>query len=279
MCAWGSWEDEALAKQRGSTRTTRILGEERVHQGDENHRQMYVGRDGDSAICETQMYDADTCTQRNITRLAEEVEGGGWQQTSNTIHVMSPPMEEQTGGDVEDDALAGGTQMEMTNDGSVSGMQGPGVYMWSTFTSTVRDMAAPELVGGNSSKGWVQSKRGRPSLSVGGGGECEQCMVEHMSGHNNFNLNLSPEKSGTRCGIRGRGLHDTTSGRGPGSRSGGRAGGRGVGRVKRPLPVQPRYGTQASFQTTIPAVLHRVIFSSNKHLWEWMGSRVELLVL
>ena len=96
VCAWGSWQDEALAKQQGKTGTTRIPKEERVHLGDENHSQMYVGHDGDSVIFETQMYDADTGIQRNITRLAEEVEGGGWQQTSDTGHVMSPPMEEQT---------------------------------------------------------------------------------------------------------------------------------------------------------------------------------------
>lgn len=241
MCVWGSWQDEALAKQRGKIWTTRIPEEESVHLGDENHSQMYVGRDGDNVIFEMQMYDADTGIERNITRLAEEVKGGGWQQTCDTGHVMSPPMEEQTGGDGEDDAmLAGCTQMEMTIDGSVSGIQGPGRSMWSDFTSTVRDMAGTEFVGGNSSEGWVQSKRGRPSLSAGGGGECEQCHLEHMSGHNNLNLNFSAEKSGTRCGMRRRGLHEPTSGRGPGSRGGGRAGGRGAGGVKRPLPVQPR---------------------------------------
>ena len=175
--------------------------------------------------------------------------------------------------------LAGCTQMEMTIDGTVSGIQGPGRSMSLDFTSTVRDMAGPKLVGGNSSERWVQSKHGQPSLSAGGGGECEQRHLEHMSGHNNFNLNLSPEKLGTRCGMHGRGLHEPASGRGPGSRGGGRAGGRGAGRVKRPPPVQPRYATKASFQTMIPAILHRIIFFSNKHLWEWTGSGVELVVL
>jgi hypothetical protein len=239
VSAWGHWKEEALPKERGSTQQPGIGDDDELHAGDEERNHMQVGHDGDTAIAETQMYENTICMERNTGSLASETEDGGWDKSCYTGRTLALPTEEQPGGDDEDEHwLAGRTQVEMTINCTQSGTQTPGRSIWSDFASTVRDMAGPLHPDVNSSEGWVQSKRGRASSSEVGTQSRVQSLVENMTGHTNFNLNMSPNNSDLAHTVCGRGLNSASRGRGAGSRGGGRGGGRGAGRGKKP-PASP----------------------------------------
>lgn len=136
--------------------------------------------------------------------------------------------------------------MEMTVDVAEGETQAPGRSIWEEFTSTVRDMPAKVLGGGDRDEPWMRAKRGRESTTDFGGVEHVGTGADPLAGHGCLNLNLSPDKLGGSESMGGRGSSIAPKGRGMGGRGRGRACGRGAGRGKRPPPVQPRYTSTAS---------------------------------
>lgn len=245
---WGTWKDDAHGKAVEGAETTRIAEDEGNHMEDEDHSDMQVGRDADSAIRETQMFDINNSMHGNITSLAEEGDGFERYENRERGRIISPRRGQKTRRDEEEDAIdLGSDQMEMTMGGTQSGTEGPGRSIWTEFASTMKDIRGPVVGGGETSEGWVQSKRGRGSTTERGGRESTETLAPQMSSRSSLNLNDPPDNVGRGDGMSGRGLNAASIGRGSCGRAGGRASGRGAGRGKRPPPVQPRYRSMASF--------------------------------
>jgi hypothetical protein len=107
-------------------------------------------------------------------------------------------------------------------------------------------MDASEHREGDTSEGWVTSKRGRGSSTDGDPVPNSEGMDLPMAGHTSINLNLSPPYVVTPESPHGRGTKTASSGRGPGSKGGGRAQGRGRGRGEKLPLLSPRYISTAS---------------------------------
>ena len=253
ISAWGPWNDEANAKDRGMADTTGIEEEEGVRLFEEDRSHVHGGCDADSAIRETQMFDISAGMYTNITSLSEEGPEGGWQEIEEGGRGLSSPRGQQQRGDDGDGGVEMVcTQVEMTLSGMHTGTEAPGRSMWSQFTSALKDMHAPAIGGSETSEGWMPSKRARGSCTDIVAADCVESGAHETAAHEAFNLNLSPDKLDTGISSRGRGRNATTNGRGPGSRGGGRAGGRGTGRAKRLPLLQPRYTSRASHPTSTP---------------------------
>lgn len=216
------------------------------------------------------MFDMYTSMQTNITSLAEKDNRCEWYENRKRGRFISLRRRQKTRRDNEKDEVGlECNQMEVTIEGTQSRTQASGRSLCLEFSSAVRDMPAHVFGGGETNKGWIQSKRRRGSTTKRVGCECTKTLAPCMSSHSSLNLNLSLDKLAKGGSMRGRGLNAVSS-----SRGGGRASGRGTCRVKRPLPVQPRYGSTASFPAMTPTVVNEhnlYVFNLFSIMCDWIG--------
>lgn len=75
---WGTWQDDAHAKDYGRAETTTIAEHGRDSLGNEDRSHTHEGHDADSSILETQMFDTNTGIQTNTTNMEEEGDERAW---------------------------------------------------------------------------------------------------------------------------------------------------------------------------------------------------------
>jgi len=93
VSAWGAWtKDEANARQRGRSESTRVEEIDRVLLGEEERNHLPLG--GESLVLETQMYDSHTGLHSTPFPFGEEGEGGGLSNARDSGTTISLPTEE-----------------------------------------------------------------------------------------------------------------------------------------------------------------------------------------
>ena len=247
VAPWCKWQGAARAEEQGLADPPGIAEDDRVDLRDEEPSHIHVPRSAESAVWETQMFDMDTNADGN--RKSTAVEGGreGWRQNLEVAFGLSPGTRKQAGRRDEDDAQETAyQQMEISVDETQTETQAPGPSMWSASMSAASSMRAPVFGGGESSEGWISSKRVRGSWSDVSARNTAEKQAEELSAQPSLNLNASPENLEGVEGMTARGGNAVTTDTGTASRGGGRGTGRGVGRVKGPPLVQPRYRSTAS---------------------------------
>ena len=248
--AWGWSKDEAHAKEGERADMMALAESEGIMELGQERSIIHAGHDADSAIQETQMFGNSACMYTNITSLSEVGGEPGWEEVDPECREHSSPSGQQPEKDVGFDGMAqDGTQLDLTPVPMQTGTQAPGPSFWSQFASAVNSMEAPAR------DTWVPCKRGRENEVETGARQYAKTMAGETPVHEEFNLNVSPQRLHTGASMRGRGRNAAISARGAGRRGGARGGGRGTGRVKKPPTIQPRYRSTASARTTLLEIL------------------------
>lgn len=151
-CAWGTWKDEAHAKDHDRARTTSITEDERILLCDDEPRHMHGAHEAASSIRETQFFNSSKGIYNSVTSLAEE-NGMG------EMHSYWETGKKTRQRDVEDVLEDGTQQMELSCDGTQVRTHAPSRSMWVDFAFAIRDLPSLVADGGNDDEGWVRAKR------------------------------------------------------------------------------------------------------------------------